>query len=507
MRKLLLLCCLALAALPATVSCGKGGEQPGGDETVLTVKVEHDYFSLTVGDKVTVRAKAEPASADLPALTWTSRDPRVATVSDGTIEAVGPGETTVVVSCRQASAQIAVIVKEKEKPGDEGGGGTEPDDLEGPATLFNATPDRKHIFSDFLLNGIAQYTDAGLLVSSPAGMVRLNRFYALAQRRVRYRISAEKDAVCLFQSSEKDITVRLDYRNKKLSILTSPETSVDVPFLLEDKDFDVEVVHDYQKATARLVDAEKKDSAEVSAVNDGGGGYGQGVVNDRPFSVGLGHDYFCFGIDRGAMTVKRVTVEAPRRAVRLLIYGDSITEPEGYYPTSLFPQAWTQLIIKELDGNAISSGRGGYTINEVQNYIRNELPFIKAKYVMVTIGTNGGNTEQNLRELMQFIRNRGAIPILNNIPSNESGTQVSVNEVIGRVRRAMELQGARFDLATSLAGDGKEVDKSMMFWENYPPEIYGGWQVWHHPNEKGSKAMFEQALKDLPELFESAGND
>ncbi len=502
MRKLLLLCCLALLS---AVSCGKGGEQPAESETALTVKVEHDYFSMTVGDKVTVRAKAEPASAGLPALTWTSRDPRVATVSDGTIEAVGPGETTVVVSCRQASAQIAVIVKEKEKPGDEGG--TTPDDLQGPAVLFKATPDRKHIVSDLLVNGVAQYTDDGLLINSPANLVRLNRFYALAQRRVRYRISAEKDAVCLFQSSEKDITVRLDYRNKRLSILTSPEKVVDVPFLLENKDFDVEVVHDYQKATARLVDAEKKDSAEVSAVNDGGGGYGQGVVNEHAFSVGLGHDYFCFGIDRGAMTVKRVTVEAPRRAVRLLIYGDSITEPEGYYPTSLFPQAWTQLIIKKLDGNAISSGRGGYTINEVQNYIRNELPFIKAKYVMVTIGTNGGNTEQNLRELMQFIRNRGAIPILNNIPSNESGTQVSVNEVIGRVRRAMELQGVRFDLATSLAGDGKEVDKSMMFWENYPPEIYGGWQVWHHPNEKGSKAMFEQALKDLPELFESTGND
>ena len=507
MRKLLFLCCLALAVLPATVSCGKGGEKPGGEETPLTVKVEHDYFSLTVGDKVTVRAKAEPASADLPALAWTSRDPRVATVSDGTIEAVGPGETTVVVSCRQASAQIAVIVKEKES-GEEGDSGTEPDDdPDGPAVLFNATPDKKHVVSDLLLNGVAQYADDGLLVSSPGNVVRLNRFYALGRRRARYRISAEKDAVCLFQSSEKDITIRLDYRNKKLSILTSPEKAVDVPFLQAGKDFDVEVVHEYQKATARLIDAEKKDSADVSAVNDGGGGYGKGVVNDHPFSVGLGHDYFCFGVERGAMTVKRITVEAPVRTVRLLIYGDSISEPEGYYPTNLFPQAWTQLIIKELDGNAISSGRGGYTINEVRNYIANELPYIKAKYVMVTIGTNGGNTEQNLRELMQFIRNRGAIPILNNIPSNESGTQVSVNQVVARVRVAMGLQGARFDLATSLSGDGREVDKSMMFWENYPPEIYGGWQVWHHPNEKGSKAMFEQALKDLPELFESTGND
>ena len=105
------------------------------------------------------------------------------------------------------------------------------------------------------------------------------------------------------------------------------------------------------------------------------------------------------------MTVKRITVEAPVRAVRLLIYGDSITEPEGYYPTSLFPQAWTQLIIKELDGNAISSGRGGYTINEVRNYIANELPYIKAKYVMVTIGTNGG--KQAVYESFQLLINPG----------------------------------------------------------------------------------------------------
>ena len=103
---------------------------------------------------------------------------------------------------------------------------------------------------------------------------------------------------------------------------------------------------------------------------------------------------------------------------------------------------------------------------------------------------------------MKFIINCGSVPILNNIPSNESGTQVPVNEIVGRVRRNLGLNGARFDLATSLAGDGREVDKSMMFYENYPPEMYGGWQVWHHPNDKGSKAMFEQALKDVPELFE-----
>ena len=72
----------------------------------------------------------------------------------------------------------------------------------------------------------------------------------------------------------------------------------------------------------------------------------------------------------------------------------------------------------------MSSGRRG-TITMVLDYIKNELPYIDAKYVMVTIGTNGGNTEKNLTELVHYIREQGAIPILNNIPCNESGTQIA----------------------------------------------------------------------------------
>ena len=36
----------------------------------------------------------------------------------------------------------------------------------------------------------------------------------------------------------------------------------------------------------------------------------------------------------------------------------------------------------------MSSGRGGCTIVHVLDYIKNELPYIKTDYVMVTIGTN-----------------------------------------------------------------------------------------------------------------------
>ena len=119
---------------------------------------------------------------------------------------------------------------------------------------------------------------------------------------------------------------------------------------------------------------------------------------------------------------------------------------------------------------------------------------------MVTIGTNGGNTEENLTALVDYIRSQGAIPILNNIPCNESGTQVSNNVIIERVRGKEGIKGCRFDLPTSLAGDGKEVDKSLMFWEDYTGSY--GWQIYHHPNEKGGRRMFEQTLTDIPEIYQ-----
>ena len=132
--------------------------------------------------------------------------------------------------------------------------------------------------------------------------------------------------------------------------------------------------------------------------------------------------------------------------------------------------------------------------------MKNELPYIQCDYVMVTIGTNGGNTEENLSELVRYIREQGAIPILNSIPCNESGTQIENNQLIEQVRKKFGINGCKFDIATSLNGDGKEVDKSMMYWEDYTGSY--GWQIYHHPNEKGGESMYKQTLIDIPEIYE-----
>jgi hypothetical protein len=116
---------------------------------------------------------------------------------------------------------------------------------------------------------------------------------------------------------------------------------------------------------------------------------------------------------------------------------------------------------------------------------------------MVTIGTNGGNTEANLNELVEYILSQGSVPVLNNVPCNEHGTHIEINKVIAGVRQKYGINGCKFDLATSINQDGKEVDKSTMWLEDYD---FG--QFYHHPNLKGSRLMFIRTLIDTPEIYQ-----
>lgn len=486
-----------LACLCLLVFCSSENGSGEGTDIVL----DRTMIALEVGETVQVNATVVPED-EHAVLLWSSADEKVATVSDGRVHGIGKGLTTIAASCRKASRKIVAAVTDDK--GKDDGKADEDDPRWQPkgCILFDCRFSRGEKDDAVNRNNIASYSPDGLMVRADGSLVRLDKFYALAQRSVRYQIVPKDGTVAVFQSNSGDFVVTLDVPNKRMSVATSPETVRKVGFLEGGKDFIVEIGHDYQTSTVKVDDPSTGDSVEIILTNDGSGGVGRGALQ-AGFSVGMQYDYYCFGLKEGdSYVVKRMTVSTPRDKVKLMIYGDSITQPEGYFPTGDFPGAWTQRIISRLGGDAVSSGRGGGVIGWVQDYIRNELPYIKAEYVMVTIGTNGGNTEENLSDLVKYIQSMGAIPILNNIPSNESGTQIGVNETIAKVREKLEIKGVKFDLATSIDGDGKVVDKSMMFWEDYAPEsVFHGWQVYHHPNGKGGKAMFERALADVPEVF------
>lgn len=373
-----------------------------------------------------------------------------------------------------------------------------PENAQG-AVLYDKKLTKSSSLPELLLNNASQYTDDGLYVTSAGDAVKLDKFYALAERMVKYRVKFAPDAKAIFKSSQGDFKAYVDVPGKRISIGTSPVTEEEVPFLQGNREYIVEIYHIYQQSKIRIIDAQTREMAEISVTNDGTGGCGKGALQ-AGFSVGMQWDHYCFGLTDGTfMMVKQITVYSLKKKVKLLMYGDSITQPEGYFPTKNFLQAWTQMIIGKLNGDAMSSGRGGGNINMLLDYIKNELPYIQAQYVMVTIGTNGGNTEENLSELVRYIKKQGATPILNNIPSNESGTQIQNNKLIEQVRENFGIGGCKFDIATSVNGDGKEVDKSMMFWEDYTGSY--GWQIYHHPNEKGGKSMYERSLIDIPEIY------
>ena len=451
-----------------------------------SIYVNESSLALKVGEQGLLIASAVPAVANALEFQWFSADNKIAKVNNGIVEAVGVGETTITVSYQDVSTAVPVTV------------GETPDVSR--VVLYNKVLNDNSSVSEIELNGIGEYTSQGFEITKKGDFAKLNKFYALGERMVQYRVKFSDDASALFKSSENDFIAYIDIPNKRISIATNPVTEQTVSFLQGNREYLIEIYHVYQQAKVRIVDLQTNEEAVVTAVNDGTGGCGEGSVQ-KGFAVGMQWDYYCFGLASGSsLLVKQITVYAMKNKVKLLIYGDSITQPEGYYPTSDFPQAWTQLVISELNGSAMSSGRGGGTINMVLEYIKNELPFIDAEYVMVTIGTNGGNTETNLSELVSYIKSQGAIPILNNIPCNESSTQVENNKLIDFVRRKFNIKGCMFDLATSLDGDGKQVDKTMMYWEDYSNSY--GWQIYHHPNVRGGLKMFERSIINVPEIYE-----
>ncbi|MEC3881653.1 SGNH/GDSL hydrolase family protein [Parapedobacter sp. 10938] len=361
--------------------------------------------------------------------------------------------------------------------------------------LYNQVLSENRDYPELLGTNLT-YTDDGLHLRENDQLVKLNKYFALGRRLIRYHVRLSADAEMVFSSNEGDFSAQVDMGSKRIGIATTPALYKQVDFLDASHEYLVEIHRDYQTSGIRIVDLFTGQSAELFATMDGGGGVGRGMVQSG-FYVGLQHDYYCFGLKKGSDAwVKQLIVESKETDLTLLIYGDSITEPEGYFPTEDFHQSWTQLIINRVQGKAMSSGRGGTTIHQLLDRIKNELPYIKAKYVMVTIGTNGGNTEENLSELVAYIKSQGAIPILNNIPANESNTHIDANVMIEKIRQKYGIKGCRFDLATSADHDGKDVDQTTMYFEDYD---WG--KIYHHPNVKGSKLMFLRTLIDVPEIY------
>lgn len=91
---------------------GKPAEAPNGE---YFIRLEHDAVDLVVGQEVSVAIAAftkDGAAADPAYLRYASADTNIVSVEGGKLKGVGVGETSVTVSCKNASVTLSVRVWE-----------------------------------------------------------------------------------------------------------------------------------------------------------------------------------------------------------------------------------------------------------------------------------------------------------------------------------------------------------------------------------------------------------
>ena len=98
-----------LFAISIAISCSE--TEVDSAKEVTKIVLSESRFSLNVEESRTIEASVLPADATSVELTWSSSDSEVATVSEGTITAIGVGEATITASAAngvKAECQVSV---------------------------------------------------------------------------------------------------------------------------------------------------------------------------------------------------------------------------------------------------------------------------------------------------------------------------------------------------------------------------------------------------------------
>lgn len=289
----------------------------------------------------------------------------------------------------------------------------------------------------------------------------------------------------------------VNFGTKKLSIHNSP-SSASIPAVVNSADINVT---DYVSKKFRIVISRKNrvlkgvlyditiDITEVGSVtcNFTGAGSPCGLLYDKPC---------CYSLN-GAMKLYNLecnTLIGNSKNCHVLIEGDSITEGwmtnESDTFGALLAQTYSAGMIK-------IAGRGAGSLANVMNRLPLEAK-VNPKYVMVVIGTNNGQntTVADYSNLISYVCDTmGAKMILCHIPRTNDPARDAVNEKIDEAianNANKDVICVRMDVATSINKDISQGQDTSLFAADRV-----------HPNASGYKAMYQQIIKDCPELFKN----
>ena len=277
-----------------------------------------------------------------------------------------------------------------------------------------------------------------------------------------------------------DFSKKLLYICKKTDGTENTTSYINISFanILSDSDLDFVLTVGRIKSRVFASIANYKTGQTVSLKSDD--------ISTSDFSpAGRFYDYLTFMQNSGSTAYWQNLYTYVPTNVKIAFMGDSITQ--GIYLPSV-DASWVN-ILREYYGNCVSSGRGGAKIDFIIDAFNDGL--IKAynpQYVVVTIGTNEGNTIAKLQTVIEKIKEIGATPIINCVSQTNNGKTTDGNELIANVNKdilSLHQLGARFDIATGANNDPEAIAAA------------GVLQDAVHPNSNGHALMAERFKFDL----------
>ena len=265
-------------------------------------------------------------------------------------------------------------------------------------------------------------------------------------------------------SNDQDYTT--GYTDNTLKSSTIPTN------LIGNREYVIEVSRLINTHTLKLYD--KLTGGEISVTYDG---WGAGLQNEQ---------YIIQHIEGGLFSLKHITISTLNEP-DIVIVGDSISEGAFVIPHN---ERFSDLLRRSYSDKAIVlSARSGATIDDVLAKFESEYNKYLPKNMIVTIGTNGGNTVDKLTLLKQKCQLIGCHLYVNHITCNTHTGALS-NASVNTVIESLNFKGCRFDIATALNNNPLDGINTVLFAADKG-----------HPNKDGNIKMYQRFAIDIPELF------
>ena len=337
--------------------------------------------------------------------------------------------------------------------------------------------------SEWRNTAIGSQTQNGFEVNGSGNMV-LNRSYSIENRVSTFKVHFASNSNIGFGYIAKGgyapggTLFTIDVPNKKINLHEYWGDTSQIPTIRKSVNFEPDISHDF---VVRMVKEQRTNRIEVydyltgevtsvettstAVLNDITNEFAGGRQNGCPSIVGIA----------GTCLIKSFEIVAPAVSNPVIIYGDSITEGDRVELGTRYGD-----IMKQKNSNVMISGMSGTQIDSVIDRIKSEKA-LHPSLIIVTIGTNGGNSPENISALVKEVSDMNCQLILNHIPAKPDGSHISVNDMI---EQNWNGRSFRFDIATSNNNDPQQGRNISLFADQF------------HPNSDGHAGMAKRIYLD-----------